>query len=90
VLSFVCHVLHCAHNDSLFRGDNLPVTEYMSRAEFETIDCNQQGYAQPAGRPDLPAPVWGTQQTIKPSYPVIQLPENVEMPKSGCGVACSY
>ena len=67
-------------------GDYLPVTEYMSRAEFEALGCDQQGYAQPAGRPDLPAPVWGTQQTIKPAYPVIQLPENVELPKSVFGM----
>ena len=50
-------------------GDYLPVTEYMSREEFEALECNTDGYMQPELRPDLPAPVWGTDNTIKPAYP---------------------
>ena len=67
-------------------GDYLPVTEYMSRAEFEAMGCNPEGFAQPAGRPDLPAPVWGTEQTIKPAYPVIGLPDDVEVPANVFGI----
>lgn len=72
--------------ESQVMGDYLPVTEYMSRAEFEALGCDNDGYVQPAGRPDLPAPVWGTEQTIKPAFPVIQLPPDTVVPKTFSGI----
>lgn len=73
-------------SEAQIMGEYLPVTEYMSRARFEAMGCNPEGYEQPAGRPDLPAPVWGTEQTIKPSYPVIQLADDVEVPGNVFGI----
>lgn len=35
---------------------------------FDALECNTDGYMQPELRPDLPAPVWGTEHTIKPAY----------------------
>lgn len=61
-------------------GPYLPVTKYMSVAEFEALGCNKEGFEQPEGRPDLPAPVWGTEQTIKPAYPRAQLPPGAPVP----------
>lgn len=54
-------------------GDYLPVTEYMSLEEFEALGCDSNGYLQ--SRPDLPAPVWGTEQAIKPAYKAVKEPE---------------
>ncbi len=67
-------------------GDYLPVTTYMSRAEFEAQGCHSDGYIQPAGRPDLPAPVWGTENTVKPGYPALQLPPGTEVPNNVFGI----
>ena len=41
----------------------------MSREEVEALQCNTDGYMQPELRPDLPEPVWGTENTVKPAYP---------------------
>ncbi len=67
-------------------GDYLPVTKYMSVAEFEAMGCNNDGFVQAEGRPDLPAPVWGTEQMIKPAYPELKLPKNMPMPKDAMGI----
>ncbi|MEH6578966.1 MAG: hypothetical protein V7731_18035 [Amphritea sp.] len=67
-------------------GPYLPVTKYMSVAEFETLGCDNNGFAQPAGRPDLPAPIWGTEQTIKPVYQRSQLEPGSEVPTKFFGI----
>lgn len=54
-------------------GDYLPETVYMSKAEFEALGCNPEGFHQPEARPDLPAPIWGTENTVKPAYQKLQL-----------------
>ena len=48
-------------------GDYYAQTTYMSRAEFEALGCDPDGFEQPEGRPDLPAPIWGTETTVKPA-----------------------
>ena len=67
-------------------GPYLPVTKYMSVAEFEAMGCDNNDFAQPAGRPDLPAPVWGTEQTIKPVYQRSQLEPGSEVPAKFFGI----
>jgi len=67
-------------------GDYLPTTIYMSRAEFEAQGCHDDGYIQPDGRPDLPAPIWGTENTIKPGYPALQVPADAVVPDSVFGI----
>ena len=48
-------------------GDYHAQTTYMSVAEFEAMGCHKDGFRQPARRPDVPAPIWGTETTIKPA-----------------------
>jgi hypothetical protein len=67
-------------------GDYLPTTHYMSKAEFEAMGCQTDGFVQPAGRPDLPAPVWGTEQTIKPVYPEVRCEPDTYFPPNVFGV----
>ncbi|MDI3324864.1 hypothetical protein QKW35_10790 [Pontibacterium granulatum] len=55
-------------------------------AEFAVMGCDKDGFEQAADRPDLPAPAWGTEQTIKPAYPRFQLRPGTEVPSKLFGI----
>ena len=55
------------YTEAAVMGDYLPRTTYMSVTDFEALGCSNDGYEQ--SRPDMPAPIWGTENTIKPAVP---------------------
>ena len=70
------------YTEASVMGEYLPVTIYMSVEEFEALGCNNDGFVQPEGRPDLPTPIWGTENVIKPAYQKSQHEPGTPVPQT--------